>query len=213
MLSTPLKIEPKTNSTSEISANAERSYVKKELVKLITSLTDRFPELSYPFTVTALAALFPTMIALTIEKTPLANSMDAVVDVRETSRGDTGERPAYQLLQIKPSYVVRTSPPAKSSKSIVPILTKVSELPEEDFPFDDLSVGDLFDLVVGALDESLDPLEKLGLLVFLLTLGPLEDFRVGDLELLLPFKSLAMTLAQIRAKRRNIVLREFIVAG
>jgi hypothetical protein len=80
----------------------------------------------------------------------------------------------------------------------------------------DFIVGDLEDFMVGVLLESLDPLASLGLLLFLLILGPLEDLRVGDLELLLvgplvDFKSLAMTLAQIRAKMRKRVLIEFIL--
>jgi hypothetical protein len=80
--------------------------------------------------------------------------------------------------------------------------------------FVDLVVGDLVDFMVGVLVESLDPLASLGLLVFLLTLGPLEDLRVGDLELfgpLVDLRSLAMTLAQMIAKMRKRVLREFIL--
>jgi hypothetical protein len=60
----------------------------------------------------------------------------------------------------------------------------------------------------------LDPLASLGLLVFLLILGPLEDFMVGDLELfgpLVDLRSLAMTLAQRIAKMRKRILREFIL--
>jgi hypothetical protein len=77
----------------------------------------------------------------------------------------------------------------------------------------DLVVGDLVDFMVGPLVESLDPLASLGLLVFLLTLGPLVDLRVGDLLLLLleEDNSLAMTLAQMIAKMRKRVLREFIL--
>jgi hypothetical protein len=75
----------------------------------------------------------------------------------------------------------------------------------------------LVDFVVGAFEESLDPL-AVGLLLFLLTLGPLEDFNVGDFEdfvvgALLLLSSLAMVVAQMRAKRRKRVLREFIVCG
>jgi hypothetical protein len=87
--------------------------------------------------------------------------------------------------------------------------------------FVDLIVGDLEDLevfMVGVLVESLDPLESLGLLVFLLTLGPLDNFRLGDLELFvvgdlvdLDLRFLAMAVAQTRAKRRKRVLRKFIV--
>jgi hypothetical protein len=76
---------------------------------------------------------------------------------------------------------------------------------------EDLVVGALVD--VGPLVESLDPLASLGLLVFLLAFGPLEDLRVGDLLLLLleEDKSLAMTLVQMIAKMRKRVLREFIL--
>jgi hypothetical protein len=59
----------------------------------------------------------------------------------------------------------------------------------------------------------LDPLESEGDLVFLEALGPLVDFKVEDFEDLGLFKSLAMTVAQRTANRRNRVLREFIVAG
>jgi hypothetical protein len=77
----------------------------------------------------------------------------------------------------------------------------------------DFVVGDLVDFMVGVLVESLDPLASLGLLVFLLILGPLVDFRVGDLELfgpLVDLRSLAKAVAQIRAKIRKRVLMEFI---
>jgi hypothetical protein len=64
----------------------------------------------------------------------------------------------------------------------------------------DFIVGDFEDFIVGDLDESLDPLASEGDLVFLLILGPLVDLR-----------SLATVVAQIRAKRRKRVLREFIL--
>jgi hypothetical protein len=72
----------------------------------------------------------------------------------------------------------------------------------------------LVDFVVGAFEESLDPL-AVGLLVFLLSLGPLEDFNVGDFVdfVVLDLRSLAMAVAQMRAKRRKRALREFIVFG
>jgi hypothetical protein len=75
----------------------------------------------------------------------------------------------------------------------------------------DLVVGDLVDFIVGVLVESLDPLASLGLLVFLLALGPLVDFKVGDLEDLGDLRSLAFVVAQTIAKRRKRVLREFIL--
>jgi hypothetical protein len=141
---------------------------------LIVLVTDRFPELSYPLMVTGLAALFPAMSALVMEKTPAANSMDAVVDVGTPARGEDGAvglvALAFQLLQIKPSYVVRVVSSAWSSKSTVPILTKIS-VPEveELLPLEllDLVVGDLVDFTVGDLVD--------------LVVGDLVDFRVGDL--------------------------------
>lgn len=81
----------------------------------------------------------------------------------------------------------------------------------------DFAVDALAALVEGAFEESLDPL-SVGLLVFLLTLGPLEDFNVGDFvdfvvgDLVLD-RSLAMAVAQMIAKRRKRVLTEFIVCG
>jgi hypothetical protein len=70
----------------------------------------------------------------------------------------------------------------------------------------------LVDFVAGDFEESLDPV---GLLVFLLSLGPLEDFNVGDFVdfVVLDLRSLAMAVAQMRAKRRKRALREFIVFG
>jgi hypothetical protein len=57
----------------------------------------------------------------------------------------------------------------------------------------------LVDLVVGDFVASLDPLASLGLLVFLLILGPLVDFRVGDL--VVDLRSLAIAVAQRMVKR------------
>lgn len=79
----------------------------------------------------------------------------------------------------------------------------------------DFVVGALVDFMVGVLVASLDPLAAEGALVFLLILGPLVDFRVGDLVLfvvgdLVDLRSLAMAVAQTRAKSRKRVLREFI---
>jgi hypothetical protein len=82
--------------------------------------------------------------------------------------------------------------------------------------FVDFVVGALVDFMVGVLVESLDPLAAAGDLVFLLSLGPLVDFMVGDLVLfvvgdLVDLRSLAMAVAQTRAKRRKRVFSEFIV--
>jgi hypothetical protein len=79
----------------------------------------------------------------------------------------------------------------------------------------DFVVGALVDFMVGVLVASLDPLAAEGALVFLLILGPLVDFRVGDLVLfvvgdLVDLRSLAMAVAQTRAKSRKRVLRELI---
>jgi hypothetical protein len=188
-------------------------------VKAIVLETDTVPELSYPMTVTGLAGGSPAMSTLIMEKTPLANSMVEERDVATAPRrGDGGAgmvRLASQPSQIKPLYVVMTSLSVRSSKLIAPINTKTSPVTPFEL-FVDFRVGDLVDFKVGVLDESLDPLESEGDLVFLLTLGPLEDLRVGDLELfgpLVDLRSLAMTQAQMIAKMRKRVLREFIVAG
>jgi hypothetical protein len=155
------------------------------VVIVIVLVTDRVPELSNPLMVTGLADAAPAISALVKEKTPLANSMDAVVAVGTPARGSDGAVGlvilAFQLVQTKPWYVVRTaSSTVPVSKFIVPTLTKISvsavpsveELPLEllfedllvgplvdDGPLVDFRVGDLVDLVVGAL----------------------VDFRVGDL--------------------------------
>jgi hypothetical protein len=82
----------------------------------------------------------------------------------------------------------------------------------------DFIVGDFEDFIVGDFEESLDPL-AVGLLVFLLALGPLEDFMVGPLEdfmvgdLELDLRSLAMAAAQMKAIRRKRVLMEFMVCA
>lgn len=75
------------------------------------------------------------------------------------------------------------------------------------------------DLVVGALEESLVPLDVLGSLVFLESLGPLVDFKVGPLVEPLPlplpdfglFRSLAIVEEHRNTRRRKKVFIEFIV--
>jgi hypothetical protein len=79
--------------------------------KVTTLVTDRVPELSYPFIVTGLADAVPAISALVMEKTPLANSIDALADVGTAALGEDGDAGlvglALQPLQTKPSYVVR----------------------------------------------------------------------------------------------------------
>jgi hypothetical protein len=181
------------------------------VVNAISLVTVCVPALLNPLIVTGLAPGCPAMSTLVMEKTPLANSKVALEDNGIPALGVDGAAGSVGLdlkpLQTKPWYVVRISSSAKSSKLITPILTKTSPPPAED-PFELL-----FDFMVGALDESFDPLESEGDLVFLEALGPLVDFKVEDFEDLGLFKSLAMTVAQRTANRRNRVLREFIVAG